>query len=132
MSATVPASHADLLERPLIATFATVRLDGAPQLNPMWFLWDAENQVVKMTHTRVRSNYRMLQQEKRVALCIVDPQDDQRYLSLRGSVSNIEDDPEGSFYKRLQVRYRGNADEVVADRDVRVVLTVIPESVRVK
>jgi hypothetical protein len=38
--ATVPASHQDLVERPLITHFAIVRADGSPQSNPMWFIWD--------------------------------------------------------------------------------------------
>ena len=38
----VPTSHRDLLERPLIAHVATVRTDGGPQTNPMWFGWDGE------------------------------------------------------------------------------------------
>lgn len=126
MAVTPPESYLDLLERPLFASFATVRPDGAPQVNPMWFLWDAEEQVVKLTHTKVRSNYQALQREKRVALCVIDPENSYRYLSLRGAVTDIQDDPEGEFYKVLQRRYRGKADAEVADRAVRVVLTITP------
>ena len=39
-SPPVPASHADLLERPPFAHLGTVRPDGQPQVNPMWFEWD--------------------------------------------------------------------------------------------
>ncbi|MFC6565714.1 pyridoxamine 5'-phosphate oxidase family protein [Actinoplanes utahensis] len=38
----IPEEHRDLLERPLIADLATVREDGTPQVNPMWFAWDGE------------------------------------------------------------------------------------------
>jgi predicted pyridoxine 5'-phosphate oxidase superfamily flavin-nucleotide-binding protein len=38
----IPDSHRDLLERPLYAHLATVRPDGKPQVNPMWFGWDGE------------------------------------------------------------------------------------------
>jgi PPOX class probable F420-dependent enzyme len=130
MAATPPASHVDLLERPLFASFATVRPDGAPQVNPMWFLWDAEGQVIKLTHTKVRSNYRALQREKRIGLCFVDPDDGYRYLTLRGTVTDIQDDPEGGFYKQLQRRYLDREDAEVADRAVRVILTIDPESFR--
>lgn len=130
MAATPPDKYLDLLERPLFASFATVRPDGAPQVNPMWFLWDAGQGVVKLTHTTVRNNYRALQREKRVGLCVVDPENSYRYLSLRGTVTGIQDDPEGDFYKELQRRYRGHADAEVADRAVRVVLTITPEHFR--
>jgi len=42
-----PETHRDLLQRPVFAHLATVRSDGAPQVNPMWFLWDAEQGVIK-------------------------------------------------------------------------------------
>ncbi|MFZ0217396.1 MAG: PPOX class F420-dependent oxidoreductase [Candidatus Dormiibacterota bacterium] len=125
----VPESHADLLERPLFAHLATVRPDGAPQSNPMWFLWDPDAGVIKLTHTKVRSNYRALQTEPRVALSIIDPESGYRYLQVRGNVEKIEDDPTGAFYQTLQQRYLGKS-EPVADKDVRVVLTIRPTAAR--
>jgi Pyridoxamine 5'-phosphate oxidase len=35
--AEVPESHVDLLDRPMFAHLATVRPDGAPQTQVMWF-----------------------------------------------------------------------------------------------
>jgi PPOX class probable F420-dependent enzyme len=126
-----PQSHADLLERPLFAHLATVRADGAPQVNPMWFLWEPEQSVIKLTHTRTRHNFRYIQLQPRVALSIVDPEDPYRYLQVRGVVENVQDDPTGSFYQTLQQRYRGYTREV-ADRDVRVVLTVRPTAFKIR
>jgi PPOX class probable F420-dependent enzyme len=120
-----PASHLDLLERPLFAHFATVAADGSPRVNVMWFLWDADAGVVKMTHTNQRHNYRYLQKNPKVALSIADPDNGYRYLQLRGDVEKVEADPTGAFYQRLQQRYRGETSEV-KDRDVRVVLTIRP------
>jgi PPOX class probable F420-dependent enzyme len=120
-----PASHLDLLERPLFAHFATTARDGSPRVNPMWFLWDADAGVLKLTHTRQRHNFRNLQSEPRVALSITDPDDQYRYIQLRGILENIEDDPTGAFYQSLQQRYRGYTNEV-KDRDVRVVFTIRP------
>jgi PPOX class probable F420-dependent enzyme len=97
----------------------------------MWFLWDGERGVIKLTHTRVRHNYRYIADEPRVALSIVDPDDPYRYLQVRGVVENVEDDPTGGFYQTLQQRYRGFQREV-ADRDVRVVLTIRPTAFKVR
>ena len=124
-----PDSHLDLLERPLFAHLATVRPDGAPQATPMWFLWDPSDQVIKLTHTRERYNYRNIQREPRVSLSIVDPEVPYRYLSMRGVVEKIEDDPEGDFYNVLSQRYRGHPIEV-KDRAVRVILHVRPTAWR--
>src|SRR2546421_6038721 len=118
-----PETHADLLERPLFAHYATVRADGAPQVNPMWFLWDPERGVIKMTHTKTRHNYRNVRREPRVALSIVDPDDPYRYLQVRGVVESIEDDPTGSLHEVLQRLYKGTVGEV-PDRANRVILTI--------
>ena len=127
----LPESHADLLSRPLFAHLATVRPDGAPLVNPMWFLWDAARGVVKLTHTKRRSNYNFFQSEPRVALDISDPDDPYRYLQIRGVVEAIEDDPTGAFYQVLQLRYRGMVGEV-SDREYRVIVTIRPTGFKVR
>src|SRR5205085_7213334 len=126
-----PASHLDLLERPLFAHFATVASDGSPRVNPMWFLWDNAAGVMKMTHTNQRHNYRYLQKNPHVALSIADPDNQYRYLQLRGEIVQIEPDPTGAFYSTLQQRYRGRTSEV-QDRAVRVVLTIRPTGFKVR
>src|ERR1700674_1322485 len=101
---TPPASHLDLLERPLFAHFATVAADGSPRVNVMWFLWDAETGVVKMTHTNQRHNFRYLQKNPHVALSIADPDNPYRFLQVRGTVDTVQPDPTGAFYQSLQQR----------------------------
>ncbi len=122
-----PPSHLDLLDRPLFAHLGTVRSDGSPLVNPMWFFYDAEANVIKLTHTTERSNYRYLQAEPRVALAITDPDNQYRYLQVRGVVVSEEADPTGAFYQKLQQRYRGRTTPV-ADRAVRVVFTIRPNA----
>lgn len=124
-AARPPASHLDLLERPLFAHFATVARDGSPRVNPMWFVWDDAAGVVKLTHTNERHNYRYLRSNPHVALSIIDPDDGYRYLQLRGTVETVEPDPTGAFYNTLQQRYRGRTTDV-KDRNVRVVFTIRP------
>ena len=126
-----PESHLDLLERPLFAHFATVRSDGAPLVNPMWFVYDPAANRIRLTHTRTRHNYRYLKAEPRVALSITDPEDQYRYVQFRGEIENEEADPEGTFYQLLQQRYRGYTTEV-KDRADRVVFTIKPIAWKVR
>jgi hypothetical protein len=37
----IPDTHRDLLERPLFGHVGTLRDDGAVQVNPMWFSFEA-------------------------------------------------------------------------------------------
>jgi PPOX class probable F420-dependent enzyme len=118
-----PASHADLLERPLFAHLATVRPDGAPQSSVMWFAWDGSQ--VRMTHTRTRQKFANLKQDPRVAVSIADPDDPYRFLEVRGVVESIEDDPGAELYRSLQRRY--GVSFPVTDADDRVVITIRPD-----
>ena len=126
-----PDAYLDLLERPLFAHFATVTPDCAPLVNPMWFRWDNTSGVLKLTHTSARHNFRHLQKNPRVALSITDPDNQYRYIQIRGVVDHVEADPTGAFYQSLQQRYRGTTSEV-RDRDVRVILTIRPIAFKVR
>ena len=126
-----PAEFRDLLERPLFAHFATVAADGTPRVNPMWFLWDDQAGVVKLTHTNQRHNFRNVRKNPQVALSIADPDNQYRYIQVRGVVDHIEDDPTGAFYQTLQQRYRGTTSEV-RDKDVRVIMTIKPTAFKVR
>ena len=119
----VPESHVDLLEKPLFAHLATVRPDGGPQSSVMWFAWDGSR--IRLTHTRTRQKFANLTNEPRVALSIADPDDQYRFLEIRGSVEEITDDPGAEFYRSLQRRY--GMDYPVNDADVRVVITIRPD-----
>ena len=121
----LPASHADLLERPLFAHLATVRPDGSPQSSVMWFDWDGA--VLRMSHTRTRQKFRNLTEQPRVAVSIADPDDQYRFVEVRGAVTDIRDDDDtASFCKDLQHRY--GMDYPVPDADVRVIITITPDT----
>jgi PPOX class probable F420-dependent enzyme len=122
---TLPESHADLLERPNYAHLATIRPDGSPQSSVMWFSWDGSR--LRLTHTKKRQKFANLGKEPRVALSIADPEDQYRFVEIRGVVESIEDDDEtASFYKSLQRRYKNEYE--VRDADVRVIITIKPET----
>jgi PPOX class probable F420-dependent enzyme len=119
-----PESHADLLDKPTFAHLATVRPDGSPQTNVMWFAWDGER--IRMTHTKTRQKFRNLADEPRVALSIADPDNNYRFIEVRGVVESIEDDDDqASFYQSLQKRY-GQSYQIT-DAAVRVILNIRPE-----
>ena len=67
----IPEGYESLLERPLYGHLATVRPDGNPQVNPMWFAWDGE--LLRFTHTTKRQKYRNIAANPNVAMSIIDP-----------------------------------------------------------
>jgi PPOX class probable F420-dependent enzyme len=121
--AKLPASHTDLLEKPLFAHLATVRPDGSPQSSVMWYAWDGSR--VKITHTKTRQKFKNFAHDPRVALSIADPENQYRSLEMRGTVEKVDDDPGAEFYRSLQRRY--GMDYEITDADVRVVITIRPD-----
>jgi PPOX class probable F420-dependent enzyme len=119
-SSSLPASHADLLERPLFAHLATVRPDGSPQSSVMWFEWDGTH--LRFTHTSARQKFQNLEREPRVAISILDPDDPYRFLEVRGQVASIVPDPDAAFYLSLQQRYGESFP--TDDAAVRVVISI--------
>jgi PPOX class probable F420-dependent enzyme len=124
---TIPPNLAKLLERPLFGALGTVRPDGTVQVNPMWFEYDGEH--VRFTHTNKRGKFRNLQSNPTMSLLLVDDENPQSYVELRGKLVETIDDPEGDFYVRLGRRY-GNPDtEPPPDKADRVVLVMSVEKV---
>lgn len=122
-NSVIPASHADLLERPLYGHLATIRPDGGVQVNPMWFEFDGE--FIRFTHTSTRQKYRNLMANPVAAFSINDPDQPYRYLEVRGVLDHVDPDPEGAFYRQLSRRY-GGGDQPPPDAPDRVVLFIRP------
>ncbi|MGC5249026.1 PPOX class F420-dependent oxidoreductase [Gordonia sp. DT219] len=121
---TIPATHVDLLERPLYAHLATTRPDITPQVNPMWFAWDGERAY--FTNTTTRQKYRNVTAHPDVAFSITDPDLPYRYLEVRGVVERIDDDSSGTFFASLAQRYGLTTDGPPGDVADRVVYVVRP------
>jgi PPOX class probable F420-dependent enzyme len=124
---TVPESHLDLLERPLFAHLATAGPDGAPQVTPVWVLWDGRR--LRFTTTTDRQKCRNARRDPRVAVSINDPDRPYRYLELRGLVEHVEPDPGGAFFDVLARRYGLAYEPPLGDADRRVVLVMRPDHV---
>ena len=123
----IPASHEDLLTRPLFAHLATTRPDGTPQVNPMWFSWDGTH--LRFTNTTTRRKYRNVTLHPEVALSINDPDLPYRYLEVRGSVVEIEPDPTAAFFTDLAQRYNMAFGGPPGDAPDRVILVIEPHHV---
>jgi PPOX class probable F420-dependent enzyme len=120
----IPDGYETLLERPLYGHLATVRPDGLPQVNPMWFDWDGER--LRFTHTTKRQKYRNLAANPNVTMSISDPDNPYRYLEVRGVLEEVVPDPTGAFYLHLNDRYSGPVTEPPPDKADRVILVVRP------
>ncbi|MGZ3586674.1 MAG: PPOX class F420-dependent oxidoreductase [Candidatus Limnocylindrales bacterium] len=85
----VPASHLDLLTRPICAVLTTMLPDGQPQSSLVWVDHDGECAVVNTTLERRRG--RNLLANPKLSLLVVDPDDTGRFLQIRGDAELVRD-----------------------------------------
>jgi PPOX class probable F420-dependent enzyme len=123
----IPDSHRDLLDRPLFGHLGTVRPDGGPQVNVMWFEWDGE--FVRFTHIPQRQKYRNLQANPRISLEVADPDNGYRFIEVRGELDHVDPDPTGEYYMHLSERYGNPMSEPPPDAADRIILVVKPTKV---
>jgi PPOX class probable F420-dependent enzyme len=125
--ASIPDDLLPLLERPLFAALGTIRPDDTVQVNPMWFLYDGEH--LRFTHTTKRAKFRNLQRNPSMSLMVFDPDDEQRYIEIRGRLVEVVPDPEGRLYVRLGQRYGNPDQQPPPDKADRVELVMSVEKV---
>jgi nitroimidazol reductase NimA-like FMN-containing flavoprotein (pyridoxamine 5'-phosphate oxidase superfamily) len=87
MSATIPASHIDLLQQPVVVTLTTIAENGDPYSVVVWKRWDGEH--IRITSDAGVRKHRNIQANARVSVLALDPDNTQRYLSLGCVVEEI-------------------------------------------
>lgn len=85
---TIPASHADLLLKPIHGVLTTLMPDGQPQSSLVWC--DYDGQHVRINTSRERQKGRNMERDPRVTLLVIDPMDTSRYIELRGVAALTE------------------------------------------
>lgn len=85
----VPASHLDLLERPICGVFTTMDEDGRPESSLVWV--DHDGECARVNTTRERRKGRNLLANPRCSLLVVDPENTARFIQVRGDAELVTD-----------------------------------------
>jgi hypothetical protein len=80
----IPDKYRDLLDRPIVVSLATLMSDGPPQVQPVWGSFDGTHILVNAEKSRQK--YRNLSRRRAVTILAIDPDDDSRWLEVRGTV----------------------------------------------
>ena len=127
----IPESYLDLLlkKKPL-AHLATVMPDGSPQNTPVWF--DYTDGKIRVSSALGRTKVRNMKLGARVALSISDPDDPDRYVQLRGTVTRVrQDDIAAAHIDQLAHKYLGlDKNPYAKAGDVRVMFEISVFSVQ--
>ena len=127
----IPEIYLDLLlkKKPL-AHLATVMPDGSPQNTPVWF--DYAEGKVRVNSALGRTKVRNMKLGAKVALSISDPDDPDRYVQLRGTVTRVrQDDIAAAHIDQLAHKYLGlDKNPYAKADDVRVMFEISVFSVQ--
>ena len=127
----IPAVYLDLLlEKKPLAHLATVMPDGSPQNTPVWF--DYVDGKIRVNSALGRTKVRNMKLGAKVALSISDPGNPDRYVQLRGTVTNVrQDDVAARHIDQLAYKYMGLDKNPYANpADVRVMFEISVFSVQ--
>ena len=83
----LPASHLDLLTRPICGVFTTLGHDGQPQSTVVWV--DADRGCALVNTTLERRKGRNLLGNPKASLLVVDPGNTSRYIQIRGDAELV-------------------------------------------
>jgi PPOX class probable F420-dependent enzyme len=124
--AEIPAAYLDLVTKKLaLANLATLQPDGSPQVTPVWF--DYTNGVVRVNTAKGRIKARNLSEGSKVAIAIVDPDNDYRYIQIRGTVTKETTEGADAHIDSLAKKYLGKDKYPWADpKQVRVIYEITP------
>jgi PPOX class probable F420-dependent enzyme len=86
----IPATHSDLLSRPICGVLTTMGRDGHPHCSLVWV--DIDGGFARFNTTLERQKGRDLQANPKVSLLIVEPDNTARFIQIRGDVELVTDD----------------------------------------
>lgn len=90
MPTTIPESHRDLIDGPVLVTLATIMPDGQPQLSVIWC--NSDEDFVLINTVRGRQKAKNIVRDPRVTILAFDPDDPLRFLEIRGAVEEVTEE----------------------------------------
>jgi PPOX class probable F420-dependent enzyme len=127
----IPDIWLDLLQKKKpLAHLATVMPDGSPQNTPVWF--DFVDGKIRVNSALGRVKVRNMKLGAKVALSITDPDNSDRYVQLRGTVTRVrQDEVAAAHIDQLAYKYLGlDRNPYAKAGDVRVMFEISVFSVQ--
>ena len=87
----IPASHLDLLTRPICGVLTTMGADGQPESSLVWVDLDGEG-FARVNTTLERRKGRNLAANPKLSLLVVDPDNTGRFIQIRGDAELVTTD----------------------------------------
>jgi PPOX class probable F420-dependent enzyme len=121
----IPDTYRDLLDRPIVVSLATLMPDGQPQVQPVWCSFDGTHILVNTA--KGRQKYRNMSRRPAVTILAIDPDNNARWLEVRGTVAGETEEGANVHIDALARLYLGvDTYPFHQPGDVRVVFKIAP------
>lgn len=136
MMVTIPESHLDLLLQPIDGVLTTLMPDGQPQMSIVWV--DYDGQYVLINTTLERQKGKNMVANPKVNVLVIDPQNDARYLEVRGEVAEITQEGAIAHADKQTQAYSNGAQrlfygdiypEKQQQKETRVIVRISPKKI---
>ncbi len=120
-----------LLDEPLVAVLATLRMDGTVLLSPVYHEWRDGGFNVWVEQQNVKARH--LRHDPRATILVAEPDPPLRAIEVRGTARFIEQDVSQTAL-RIATRYLGpeeGAADVEALRGADVIIRIEPGDIRI-
>jgi PPOX class probable F420-dependent enzyme len=125
MTQTIPESHCDLLDGPVVVQLATLMPDGRPQVTPVWC--DRHDNQIWINSAAGRQKDLNMRRDGRVTVAVLDPKNPYRYLEVRGHVVElVEGQPAFDHIHKLAHDYFGRPYTFNNPDEQRVIYKIEP------
>lgn len=105
MPDTLSTKARELISRPVLASLATLNPDGSPQLTPLWVDLEGDDVVFNTAQGRIKA--RNFERDHRVAVSVIDPDDQYNVVAFRGTVIDVTTDGADEHIDAMAKKYLG-------------------------
>lgn len=128
----IPDEFLDLFQKKAFGHLATIMPDGTPHVTSVYVDWDGKHIIINSARGRIKD--KNMQARPQVAIQIPDPDNSDRYLSIRGRVVEITQEGAEEHLNKLSQRYIEKEVYPPSMRfpgEVRALYKILPEKVTV-
>jgi PPOX class probable F420-dependent enzyme len=123
MADTLSTKARELIARPVLASLATLNPSGSPQITPLWIDLDGDDVLLNTAQGRIKA--RNLEQDARVAVSVIDPDDPYNVVAFSGTVTDVSTEGADEHIDALAKKYLGvDSYPMRREGEVRIKVTV--------